>query len=246
MSDQLGITVFGASGRMGRELLRLIELAPDLGLRGSIAGAPDSDDAVAAADVVVDFSTPAGCQSALRACLAHGTPLVSGTTGLGEELRAELDRATVQIPVIWAANFSVGVHVLAHLVQLASSAMPGFDIEVFEAHHRNKVDAPSGTARLLGAAAAAGRDATLEDVAKLSRAGHTGPRTDAEIGFQVVRGGSIVGEHTVFLCGDGERLELTHRAQDRSIFAAGALRAARWIANREPGLYTMPDVLFGS
>src|SRR5690606_32019845 len=132
-----------------------------------------------------------------------------------------------------------------HLVELAVRAARGYDVEVFEAHHRNKVDAPSGAALFLGRAAARGRDVELEQVAAWARHGLTGARTDDEIGFQVVRGGDIVGEHTVFLCGPGERLELTHRATDRGIFARGALRAAQWIAGRPAGRYTMADVLFG-
>lgn len=196
-------------------------------------------------DVVVDFSTPEASVRAVRMAAGAGCAFVSGTTGLTATQQSIFDECARSIPVLQAANFSVGVNVLERLVELASRATgEGFDLEVFEAHHRRKVDAPSGTALFLGEAAARGRDTTLDESAQWTRHGQVGPRSEGEIGFQVVRGGDIVGEHTVFVCGDGERLELTHRATDRGIFAQGALRAASWLHAKRPGVYTMSDVLF--
>lgn len=246
MTTPVGFVMVGGEGRMGREIRGIAATSPALEERGAVDAATiDSlPEVLGSADVVVDFSSPAGFAAALQAALMAQKPLVSGTTGLGDAHFQALDRAAESIPVLWAANFSVGVNVLEHLTRLASRALGGFDIEIFEAHHRHKVDAPSGTALFLARAAAEGRHHELEDVAAWTRHGHTGSRTDEEIGFQVVRGGSIVGEHTVFFCGPGERVELTHRAQDRAIFARGALHAARWIVGRRPGRYRMADVLF--
>lgn len=205
----------------------------------------DLSEHIAQADVVIDFSAPESCVRAARIATQAGVRFVSGTTGLTREQVEELEECSKQAAVLHAANFSVGVNVLEKLVELASQATgEGFDLEVFEAHHRRKVDAPSGTALFLAEAAARGRDVSLEEQAVWSRQGQVGARRDGEIGFQVVRGGDIVGEHTVFMCGEGERLELTHRATDRGIFARGALRAACWLSTRRPGLYTMRDVLF--
>lgn len=260
MSEALRIVVVGAAGRMGQEILALVRDAPGLELGAAIVAneeeaervdypdvrtPADAAEAVATSDVVIDFSSPAGFGAALATAHAAGCAIVAGTTGLGAEHHKAIDAAARDIPVLWSANFSVGVNVLEHLVTLASGALDDFDVEVFEAHHRNKVDAPSGTALFLGEAAARARDVQLQDVATWARDGIPGARTDDEIGFQVVRGGTIVGEHTVYFCGTGERVELTHRAQDRVIFARGALRAARWIVGREPGRYSMRDVLFG-
>lgn len=260
MTDKIHLAVIGASGRMGTRIMELAYprddfavsvavVGPDaeaeeLGPQGVMSSADMSHD-ISACDVVVDFSTPDGLMAALQKAAEYGRPVVSGTTGLDSEQGERLEKAAGAIPVLHAANFSVGVNLLEHLVELASGALDGWDAEIFEAHHRHKVDAPSGTALFLGRAAARGRDAELEEVATWARHGHTGERTDDEIGFQVVRGGSIVGEHTAYFCGDGERVELTHRAQDRDIFALGALRAARWIVGQEPGRYSMKDVLFG-
>lgn len=255
------LAVVGAAGRMGRAIIAAAALDGDVSIGAAVVGAHElgveldalaivpvnaAGPAVADADVVVDFSSPTGFDQALALAVAAGRPLVSGTTGLAASQLAALDEAATQIPVLWAANFSAGVNVLEHLVELASRALGGFDVEVMEAHHRRKVDAPSGTALVLGEAAARGRDRKLADIATWARSGVTGPRTNEEIGFQVVRGGSIVGEHTVMLCGDGELIELTHRAQDRAIFARGAVRAAKWLADRPPSRYTMKDVLFGA
>jgi 4-hydroxy-tetrahydrodipicolinate reductase len=263
MADVTRVAIVGASGRMGRALLEDAEGAgcevvaaivrpgsPSLGEAlgpGGVRATDDLAEAASRCDVVIDFSSPAACVVAARAAAAAGVAFVSGTTGLGAEELAALEQAAGEAAVLHAANFSVGVNVLARLVELAARATgEEWDLEVFEAHHKHKVDAPSGTALLLGRAAAAGRGVDLDAVADWARHGATGPREQGAIGFQVMRGGDIVGEHTVFACGEGERIELGHRATDRGIFARGALRAARWIAARGPGAYSMDDVLFGS
>ncbi|MFW5967880.1 MAG: 4-hydroxy-tetrahydrodipicolinate reductase [Persicimonas sp.] len=262
--NEVFVALIGAEGRMGGELLanaaQMADITIDqavvrpgsaavgseLGPDGVMA-TDDMDTAVENADVVVDFSTPEACLKAAELAAKHQTPFVSGTTGLDEVQVAELKGRSSDVALLWAANFSVGINAIERLVELGVRALgDGFDIEILEAHHRNKVDAPSGTAHFLAEAAARGRDLQLDENAVYSRYGNTGERTDDEIGFQVVRGGDIVGEHTVFLCGNGERVELTHRASDRGIFARGALRAAGWLAGRKPGLYSMKDVLFGS
>ena len=253
------VAIVGAAGRMGISLLTNADARDDLCVTAALVSPNDPEDlllgpqqikarhdldALADAQVVIDFSAPAATVATAKKCANLGLPLVSGTTGLtGEQLKT-LDDLAEEIPILHAANFSVGVNLLAHLVEQAAGAFDGADIEIFEAHHRHKVDAPSGTAKLLGRAAARGRNAELAEVATWAREGHTGPRTDDEIGFQVLRGGDIVGEHTAYFCVAGERLELTHRATDRGIFARGALRAARWIVGRPPGRYSMNDVLF--
>jgi 4-hydroxy-tetrahydrodipicolinate reductase len=180
----------------------------------------------------------------VAAAIASGCGLVVGTTGLDGEALARLRSAAESIPVLVAPNTSLGVNLLIQLVEKAAASLPPeYDIEIFEAHHRYKVDAPSGTALRLGEAAAAGRGETLESVSVAARVGQTGPRPAGAIGFGVVRGGDIVGEHTVFYAGPGERLELTHRAHDRMTFAYGALRAAQWLRGRAAGRYAMTDVL---
>jgi 4-hydroxy-tetrahydrodipicolinate reductase len=197
-------------------------------------------------DVIIDFSAPQASIAALEAAAEAGVGVVSGTTGLSDSEETRFEELSSDIPVLRASNFSVGINLLMQLVSEASAATDGdFDLEVFEAHHRHKVDAPSGTALSLGEAAAEARGHDLEDVATFARQGEVGERTDEEIGFQVMRGGSIVGEHTVALCGEGERIELSHQASDRGIFARGALRAAGWLDGRTPDYYTMKDVLFG-
>ncbi|MBA2663828.1 MAG: 4-hydroxy-tetrahydrodipicolinate reductase [Bradymonadaceae bacterium] len=257
------IALIGASGRMGRAILDNLSRFSNLEIGAAVVmsgseeqgralhvGGPlaTSNLEVAIADcaVVIDFSSPESCLAAARVAAEHAKPFVSGTTGLSVQQQDELRALSQETAILHAANFSVGVNVLERLVELASRAVgEEFDIEVFEAHHRRKVDAPSGTALLLGHAAARGRDVVLDDVARWDRHGQVGARTNSEIGFQVLRGGDVVGEHTVFLCADGERLELTHRATDRGIFARGALRAAGWMVDKESGWFAMSDVLFG-
>lgn len=262
MTRPVRLAISGASGRMGHALLGLLagdarfELAHTVVSAGSIhdgqpvfAGAAESLRHAHAwnrapeVDVVIDFSGPAGLASALDHCLAHGTALVSGTTGIDPALEARLADAGRHIAILRAANFSLGVAVLTRLLREAAAALPAWDLEIVEAHHGRKQDAPSGTALALGHAAAAARRTTLEATAVYSREGQTGERPEGSIGFAVVRGGDIVGEHTAMLIGQGERLELAHRATDRSIFARGALHAAQWLVGRPAACWRLDDVI---
>jgi 4-hydroxy-tetrahydrodipicolinate reductase len=194
--------------------------------------------------VAIDFTLPAPSLAHARRCAAAGIPLVIGTTGHDDAGRAELARLAATIPVVLAPNMSLGVNLLFRLAELAARALgSGYDAEIVEAHHRHKVDAPSGTALGLGHAVARGRGTTLEQVAVYGRSGSSGPRPEGAIGFAVVRGGDIVGDHRLVFAGPGERVELAHHAEDRSAFARGALVAARWVTGRPPGLYSMQDVL---
>jgi len=209
-------------------------------------GLVDQETALAACDVVIDFSTPAASTALAQACAARGGPaLVIGSTGFDEAQAAAIDKAGERIAIVRAGNFSLGVNMLMGLVEQAARLLPpdGYDIEVFEAHHRRKVDAPSGTALMLGEAAAKGRGVALSSVAARGRDGITGARPPGEIGFSVLRGGGIVGDHSVIFAAEEEILTLSHSARDRGLFARGAAAAARWVAGRPPGAYTMQDVL---
>ena len=196
----------------------------------------------AGADVVIDFSAPAATLALAAIAARAGTAVVSGTTGLGDDARAALDAAAARVPVLWEPNMSVGVHVLTRLVAQAAAALPGWDIEMVETHHRAKVDAPSGTALRLVEAM---QQAMAGDHAHRvhGRQGRPGPRAADEIGVHAVRGGDVVGDHVVHFLGGGERLELTHRATSRDVFAHGAVRAAQWLAGRPAGRYGLCDVL---
>lgn len=202
-------------------------------------------EAIAAADVVIDFTVPGASAELARACAARGGPaLVIGSTGFDAAQLAMIAEASTKVAIVRAGNFSLGVNMLMGLVEQAARALgPDYDIEIFEAHHRRKVDAPSGTALMLGEAAASGRGVDLAQAARRGRDGITGPRTPGEIGFTVMRGGGIVGEHSVSFVSEGETLTLSHSARDRGLFAAGALAAARWVVGRAPGEYDMRDVL---
>ncbi len=259
------VAVHGVAGRMGRALVRLLAAADDLVLGGAIARpgseavgadagelagvgrlglAVVSDVDLSGVDAVIDFSVPQAAMDMVAACQASGTALVSGTTGLSAVHLESLSRAASVVPIVFAPNMSVGVNLTFKLVELAARALgDDVDVEVIEAHHRHKVDAPSGTALRLGEilADALGRD--LSSAAVYGRQGETGPRQPGSIGFSAIRGGDIVGEHTVLFAGAGERLELTHRAQSRDNFAEGALRAVRFLEGRGPGLFDMQDVL---
>jgi 4-hydroxy-tetrahydrodipicolinate reductase len=226
-----------------------IALGEDAGLLAGVAklAVPITDDPAAAfakADGVLDFSTPAAtvafAELAARDRLVH----VVGTTGLAASDLDALRKAAGRSRVIQSGNMSLGVNLLAGLVRkVAATLGQNFDVEILEMHHRTKVDAPSGTALLLGEAVAEGRNVNLDERRVAARDGHTGARRAGDIGFAVLRGGSVVGDHTVMFAGAGERLELTHRAEDRSIFARGAIKAAMWGYDRDPGFYTMADVL---
>lgn len=261
------LVVVGAAGRMGRMLVKAacdtpgVRLAAALERPGSEAlgadagvlagagalGVAISDDARAAfaqADAVVDFTSPAATRAFADLAAEFGLVHVVGTTGLGEEDFAALRRAAERTVVVQSGNMSLGVNLLAVLVRKAARTLgEDFDIEILEMHHRHKVDAPSGTALLLGEAAAQGREIALAERSVRVRDGHTGAREPGSIGFATLRGGSVVGDHTVLFAGPGERLELRHVAEDRGLFARGALRAAQWGKGRDPGFYSMADVL---
>ncbi|MGI4733182.1 MAG: 4-hydroxy-tetrahydrodipicolinate reductase [Janthinobacterium lividum] len=237
------IGIYGSAGRMGRAI---IELLADEGAIPA-GGADAGDDPVPiahGADVLVDFSAPSALDAHLAAARAAKTPILVGTTGLSARHHAAIDAAARDVAVLQTGNTSLGVTLLGILVREAAARLGAdWDVEIIEFHHRHKVDAPSGTALLLGEAAAAGRGTTLGQVRVDSRAGLVGARTEGTIGFASLRGGSVVGDHQVIFAGDGERLELGHRGDGRVIFARGAIKAARWLAGRPPGRYTMTQVL---
>ena len=264
MSDHCGIGIHGASGRMGRALIEAV--AADAGCSlaaaithtdsevlgldaGQLAGTGElgvalSADLKAACDVLIDFSQPEPSLAAVAACRAVDRPLVIGTTGYSAEQLAVVHAAAHHIPLLLAPNMSIGVNLAFQLIELAARALGGdVDIEVIEAHHRNKVDAPSGTAVRIGEILADATGRSLDEVAIYGREGNTGVRANDTIGFSTVRAGDIVGEHTVLFAGPGERLEITHRASSRMNFALGGVRAAKWLRDQAPGLYSMADVL---
>ncbi len=262
VSRPVRLAINGAGGRMGRELIALLGDDPRFELLfavvtsgSTLAGLPvfarESQGLRYACewtgapelDVVLDFSTPEASATVLKHCVDHGIALVSGTTGLDAASQDQLREAAGRIAVLRAANFSLGVVVLTRLLREAASALATWDLEIVEAHHGRKQDAPSGTALALGKAAASSRHTTLEQVRVSEKHGREGDRTDGSIGFAVIRGGDIVGEHSAMLIGRGERLELIHRAGDRSIFARGALQAAHWIASRPAGNWQLDDVI---
>jgi 4-hydroxy-tetrahydrodipicolinate reductase len=240
--DLLRLAINGADGRMGRALQDLLRGDTRFELVAAIGASSDWRN-VSKLDVVIDFSSPAGFDGALAYCVAHRIALVSGTTGLEDAQRNAVADAARTIPVLHAANFSLGIAVLTRVLREAAAALPDWDLEILEAHHARKVDAPSGTALALGRAAAQARGLDFDQVALLSREGQVGARGGKAIGFASVRAGDIVGEHTALLATAGERLELSHRATDRAIFARGALAAAAWIAGKPPGVYTIDDVI---
>ena len=238
------VAISGAGGRMGRALLEAVAAARDLTLAGSFDIGDDVRAVLSGADVLIDFTRPEGTLGHLRECLDAKRAMVIGTTGFEAAQLARIKEASREIPIVMAPNMSVGVNVALRLVEMASRSLgPDYDVEVFEIHHKLKVDAPSGTALALGEAAAAARGATLERDGVFSRHGHTGERRAGAIGFSVARGGDLVGDHTVYFAGVGERIEITHRASSRATYAQGALRAARFVAGKPPGLYDMRDVL---
>jgi 4-hydroxy-tetrahydrodipicolinate reductase len=250
---------------MGKTLVRLVQEAPGLELAAAVDSAQSpllgkdagelagvgalgcpitaSLESIASADVVIDFSLPVALKGLFAAVQRYSRPLVLATTGLSESQWREVDELAKQVPLVAAPNYSTGVAVLYYLAQKASALLADFDLEVIEMHHRNKVDAPSGTALGLAAAAARGRELDAKTHSIYGREGHPGARTDKEIGVMTLRGGDVIGDHTLILAGPGERLELSHRATNRDLFARGALRAASWIATRGPGRYGMNHVL---
>jgi len=266
-NQPIRIAISGAAGRMGRTLINACDVAAEVTLGAAIehagsdmlgrdcgelagidhAGVAIVDGIAAVAadfDLLVEFTRPEATIANLRTCAQLGKAMVIGTTGLNPQQIAEIEQISTQIPVVFAPNMSIGVNVLFNLLRTAAAALGNdYDVEIIEAHHRHKIDAPSGTALKLGeiVATALGRD--LDSCAVYGREGETGARDQATIGFSTIRGGDIVGDHTVLFAGEGERIELTHKASSRMTFAQGAIRAASWLAGRGPGLYSMQDVL---
>jgi 4-hydroxy-tetrahydrodipicolinate reductase len=265
MSEYVEVVVYGSAGRMGQAVIRSVldstraRLACALVRPGSgLADEPldrvfgtlprnvdfsTSLDPDVPCDVLVDFSGPVAFDAALALAVERRAAFVSGTTGLRDPQFAALQNAAHTIPILWASNFSLGVAMLARAARRVAEALPDWDCEIIEMHHARKQDAPSGTAITLGQAVAEGHGVALEHRARYARHGQIGPRPQGEIGFAALRGGDVVGEHTLIFASTGERLELTHRATDRDIFARGAVAAAIWIAGREPGTYTFDQVL---
>ena len=265
--NPLRIAIVGCTGRMGQMLVKEVlskggcELSGATDRAGSdyigqdagqVAGVGacgveivvDPAPVIAAADVVIDFTRPEATEEHLRLAAQAGCAFVGGTTGMNEEQKKAIELAARHVPVVFAANMSVGVTLLAALTRKIASVLDDdYDIEIVEMHHRHKVDAPSGTALLLGENAAQGRDVAHADVKQAVRDGHTGPRPRGEIGYATLRGGDVIGDHTVVFAGEGERIEISHKASSRHIYASGAVRAALWTKNRAPGVYDMADVL---
>jgi 4-hydroxy-tetrahydrodipicolinate reductase len=263
---KLKLAIAGSSGRMGRALIEAVLRAPDLKLAaaleqkgnpavgkdagelvGSSCGVKIGDDvakAIAGCDALIDFTRPEGAVTHLAACSKQGIKMVIGTTGFSEAQKQEIAGAAHKIAIVMSPNFSIGVNVVFRLLNIAAGALAkGYDVEIVDAHHRHKVDAPSGTALRMGevVAQALGRD--LKKHAVYGREGVTGEREDETIGFATVRGGDLIGDHTAMFIGAGERLEISHRATSRVNFAVGALRAARFLASKKSGLFDMADVL---
>ena len=254
------LAVLGPSGRMGRRVIELAAARDEVEIRAAI-DRPDSpligqvladgvvvtanlEAGLAGCSVYIDFTTPEATAAAARAARqTGGVAAVVGTTGLGRAAEAALAELAERAPVLVAANFSLGVNVALVLAEIAARALPGFDFEVLELHHRHKRDAPSGTALALARALAAGRGQSPGEALRTSRSGEIGERPAGEIGVLALRGGEVIGDHTVYLIGDSERIEISHHAGSRDLFATGALRAALWLAGRPPGRYTMRDVL---
>ncbi len=260
------ICVAGASGRMGRMLIEAVRASDDCTLTGALdradgpsigqdaaaflgqpAGVPivaDLGTGLSGSEVLIDFTRPEGTLAHLRECVRLGVKLVIGTTGFSDDQKAEIAEAARHIAIVMAPNMSVGVNVTFKLLEMAAKALStGYDIEIVEAHHRHKVDAPSGTALMMGEVIAGvlGRD--LKDCAVYAREGVTGERDPSSIGFATIRGGDIVGDHTVLFAGTGERIEITHKSASRATYAQGSLRAVRFLADKPHGLYSMFDVL---
>ena len=263
------IAILGATGRMGRAITQAAAAVPAVRLAAAIeksgsseagqdaaviAGLPASGVVVCESlekcldqfDVLIDFTRPDATLAALEICARHGKRAVIGTTGFTAEQKKQIEAAAQKTAVCMSGNFSIGINLCLKLVAEAARALgDGFDIEIVESHHRHKVDAPSGTALMLGEAAAQGAGRKLADSALYARQGHVGARERSTIGFSTIRGGDVVGDHTVMFLGEGERVEITHKASNRLNFANGAVRAAAWLAPRKPGLYSMQDVLAG-
>lgn len=260
------LAIAGASGKMGRMLIEAVlaqpgdfELVVALDHSSSQALGQDAggflgihtnvmitDDlqALSKADCLIDFTRPEGTLEHIKVCVEHGVKVIIGTTGFDEAGKQVIQKASESIAIVFAPNMSVGVNATLKLLEVAAKILAsGYDVEVFEAHHKHKVDAPSGTALKMGEVIAQAWNKPLDELATWTRHGHTGAREDGTIGFSVVRGGDIVGDHTVYFCGVGERIEITHRSSSRATYAQGSLRAARFLANKSRGLFDMQAVL---
>ncbi|MDK2777753.1 MAG: 4-hydroxy-tetrahydrodipicolinate reductase [Pseudomonadota bacterium] len=262
------IAITGAAGRMGRVLIEAVcaagkaELGAAIVLPGdpmagvdagaiagqgrdlNVAAVTAVADAIDQFDVLIDFTAPAATMANIELCRQHGKKIVIGTTGLNDEQKAAMKTAAADMGIVFAPNYSVGVNLCLNLLRMAASVMgDDSDIEVVEMHHRHKVDAPSGTALRMGEVVAETMGWDLNEVACYGREGHTGARPHKQIGFETIRGGDVVGDHTVMFATDGERVEITHKAQSRMTFAKGAVRAALWVSEQPDGLYDMQDVL---
>ncbi|MBL0708375.1 MAG: 4-hydroxy-tetrahydrodipicolinate reductase [Sulfurimonas sp.] len=250
------VGVFGANGRVGQLIIEDLKNTQDISLSSvfvrnelnfsidpSVLVSTDINSFLDACDIVIDFSLPEACESLLKATLKHPKPLVIGTTGLNKKQLELLKQASQIMPILYATNMSLGVALLNKLVYQASAALKGFDIEIVEMHHKHKKDAPSGTALTLGESAAKGRGLDLDKVRISARDGNIGERSEDEISVMALRGGDIVGRHTVGFYNDGEFIELNHTATSRNTFSKGAIRAGAWLANKKAGLYSISDCL---
>lgn len=238
------IIIVGSKGRMGQALASCAGRNPDVQIAGLVDQGDDLGAVISESHVVIDFSFHNVTSGVVALCAEHRKPAVIGTTGHTDAEKARINAAAAKIPMVMASNFSTGVNTLFWLTRKAGEILgPGYDLEVIETHHRMKKDAPSGTATTLAEILAEVRRQQLKEVIRHGREGITGERTATEIGMHSVRGGDVVGDHTVIFAAPGERVELTHKASNRETFANGALRAAQWLIGRPPGLYTMRDVL---
>ncbi len=238
------VIITGCKGRMGQTLIACAARFPELQVVGQVDVGDDLRSVMGKADAVIDFSFHDATATVAELCAAHQNALIIGTTGHTEAEKARILKLKTQIPIVWASNYSTGVNTLFWLTRKAAEILgPNFDLEVVEMHHRLKKDAPSGTATTLAEILAEVRQQQLKDVIRHGREGIVGERTATEIGMHSLRGGDVVGDHTVIFAANGERVELTHKASSRETFANGALRAALWIVRQRPGLYDMQDVL---
>jgi 4-hydroxy-tetrahydrodipicolinate reductase len=238
------IIINGYAGRMGQALITCAAQLPGLEIAGKVDEGDDLAAVIESGDVVIDFSFHTTTAGVADLCVQHKKALVIGTTGHSEQDKSKISSGSTRIPMVWASNFSTGVNTLFWLTRKAAEILgPGFDLEIVEMHHRMKKDAPSGTATTLAEILADTRKEQLKKVIRHGREGIVGERTAEEIGMHSLRGGDVVGDHTVIFATQGERLELTHKASSRDTFANGALRAAQWVVNQKPGLYDMQDVL---
>ncbi|HZV53555.1 MAG TPA: 4-hydroxy-tetrahydrodipicolinate reductase [Rhodocyclaceae bacterium] len=242
--DTIRFAIAGASGRMGRTLIEAVQATPAAELAAAFDIDDDIDAALSKADCLIDFTRPEGTMRHLEVCRKRGVHMVIGTTGMNAEQKLAIQDAARDIPIVFAPNMAVGVNLVFRLLDTAARILnEGYDVEIVEAHHRHKVDAPSGTALRMGEVVAAALGRSLDECAVYGREGHTGERPATQIGFATVRGGDIVGDHTVLFAGTGERVEITHKAASRMPYALGSIRAARFLRGKTSGLYDMQDVL---